>query len=130
MVAADSERSSRSLQHALRSAGYQVTPVKMGPGIMRDLRRRVDKTLRTSPVELLVLDGSERPWVALALVDVVRSVYPSLPIIFVSRLDPEMRAEARRLDVDLIIDAPPDLGELRRAALELAPLVPEPEVVH
>lgn len=125
MVAGDDENAVQRIRRVLMGTGYQVTPGRAGHRMMEDLRRRADCTLRQCPIELLVLEGVMRPWVALALVEAVRGVYPSLPIILCTGGDFEVRKEAKRLAVDVVFEKIPDDEELRRAALELAPLLPE-----
>lgn len=125
MVAGDDERTVQRIRRALLELGYQVAPGRAGPHQMEDLCQRGGRTFRQCPVELLVLEAATRPWVALAVVEVVRGVYPSLPIILCTGADSEVRKEAKRLAVDVMFDSPPDDVRLRRAALELAPLLPE-----
>jgi hypothetical protein len=82
--------------------------------MMEDLRQRAGCALSRCPVELLVLEAVVRPWVALALVEVVRGVYPSLPIILCTGSDPDVREEAKRLAVQVVFEELPDEEQLRR----------------
>jgi hypothetical protein len=74
----------------------------------------------------LVLDGAREPDVALRLLDLIRQFAPSLPIVLIAGPDSALRNEAKRLAVDIVVDAPVTIAALRRAARELAPVFPEP----
>ncbi len=122
MVAADNDFELRFLRRAMKSAGYEVLSSKVGVQLTRELRRRIGKTLKHNPVELLVLRTAHRPWVAVALLEVIRESYATLPIILIIDGAPELESEARRLAVDVVLDAPVTAEQLWRAARDLAPL--------
>jgi CheY-like chemotaxis protein len=104
------------IARALRDAGYAVSTT--GPDVLRDLRNQ-------KAIELLVLDGSETPWAVGATIDAVRRINWALPMILILRPDPEVRAEAERLGVEAILDAPVAPEEIPRVARKIVPLVPE-----
>ncbi len=79
------------------------------------------------PVELVVVQGVHEPAVTAALLGAIREVYPVLPIILIQGGDAELRKEAERLGVDLVLSAPVAAAELRLAALDLSPSAPEVE---
>jgi CheY-like chemotaxis protein len=125
MIAGRDEESVRVVRRTLEAAGYRVTVAPAGPRLLRSVRR-------VAGLELLVLDGTEQPWPALALAEAVRRAHPTLPVIFIADIDAEVRAEARRLDINVLLSRPIDPRQLRRAAADVAPLVPEvvPQVLH
>ena len=120
-LVAESTTASRAVADALKRAGYRVSTSHC------DLDA-VHRLLRSSPIELLVLDGADSPAVATAILDAVRTTIWELPIILVAGRDSELRAQGSRLGVEVILDEPLAPEEVRRAALRLAPVVPELEL--
>lgn len=118
LVAAATTAASCSIAQALRDAGYVVSTTLAGPDVLRDLRNQ-------KAIELLVLDGSERPWIVGSIIDSVRAINWALPIVLISRPDPELRAEAERLGVEAILESPVAAEEILRAATKFVPVVPE-----
>ena len=121
LVAAATTPASCSIAHALRDAGYVVSTALAGTDVLRNLRNQ-------KAIELLVLDGSERPWSVGSIIDSVRAINWALPIVLISRPDPELRAEAERLGVEAILESPVAAEEILRAATKFVPVVPEVEL--
>jgi CheY-like chemotaxis protein len=113
LVAADTTIASSTIAAALRGAGYEVAACPYDE-VVSHLRTR-------KSIELLVLDGTATPWVASALLEAVRATEWTLPILLVAGRNPDLRAEAERLGVEAVIDAPLELSELLRAADRIAP---------
>jgi hypothetical protein len=65
------------------------------------------------------------PELAACLLHLIREACPVLPIILVAGNDCRLQSEAKRLAVDIVLEAPVTIGDLRRAAQELAPRIPE-----
>jgi DNA-binding NtrC family response regulator len=104
----------------LADAGYNVGTTPAGANVPRDIRNR-------RSIELLVLDGSEMPWIDAEIIDAIRAVDWALPIVVIARPDPELLAEARRQGVEAFLEAPVDAEDIRRAAASIVPVVPEAE---
>lgn len=121
LVAAATTAASCSIAQTLRDAGYVVSTTLAGAEVLRDLRNQ-------KAIELLVLDGSERPWSVGSIIDSVRAIDWALPIVLISRPDPELRAEAERLGVEAILESPVTAEEIRRAATKIVPVVLEVEL--
>ena len=121
LVAATTTAASCTIAQALRDAGYVVSTTLAGPDVCRNLRNQ-------KGIELLVLDGSEQPSTVSSIIDGVRAANWALPIVLISRPDPELRAEAERLGVEAILESPVSAGEVRRAATRIVPAVPEVEL--
>jgi DNA-binding response OmpR family regulator len=121
LVAASTTAASAKIAQALRDAGYVVSTTLMGRDALRDLRSQ-------RAIELLVLDGSDWPSIVGSTIDAVRAVNWALPIILVARPDPALRAEAERLGVEAVLDAPVAAEEIRRAAKKIVPVLPEVEL--
>jgi hypothetical protein len=122
LVAAGTASASSTIARTLRDAGYVVSTTLECADVLRDLRNQ-------KAIELLVLDGSERPWIVGTTIDAVRAVNWALPIVLISRPDPELRAEAERLGVEAILEAPVASEEIRRAATKVVPVLPEVELL-
>jgi DNA-binding NtrC family response regulator len=121
LVAAATTAASRTIAQALRDEGYIVSTTLADTDISRSLRNQ-------EAIELLVLDGSERPWSVGSIIDCARAVDWALPIVLISRTDPELRAEAERLGVEAILEIPVAAEEIRRAAKKLVPVLPAEEL--
>lgn len=122
LVATDQAASASAIAAVLRAAGYNVTVIGEATRVVAQLRGGRSST------ELLVLDGTERPWVTAAILNGLRYANWALPIILIAGADRELRTEAKRLGVDAVLDAPLDPEQLRHTATRLAPIVPELEV--
>ena len=116
----------RFLQRLLEVGGYWVDSATIGMASLVQSSAAVSGLFRSRSIELLVLDGAGEPELAVRLLNSIRETYPALPIILIAGSDPEVRKEARRLGIDIVLDAPATIADLRRAAQELAPLFPEP----
>lgn len=121
LVAAATTAASCSIAQTLRDAGYVVSTTLAGAEVLRDLRNQ-------KAIELLVLDGSERPWSVGSIIDSIRAIDWALPIVLISRPDPELRAEAERLGVEAILESPVAAEEIRRAATKIVPVALEVEL--
>ena len=121
LVAAATTAASCSIAQTLRDAGYVVSTTLAGVEALRPLRNQ-------NAIELLILDGSEQPWSVGSIIDSVRAINWALPIVLISRPDPELRAEAERLGVEAILESPVAAEEIRRAATRIVPVVLEVEL--
>ncbi len=121
LVAASNSAASRSIAQALRDAGYVVSTVLAGADVLRALRTQ-------RAIELLVLDGSERPRSVGSIIDAVRAINWALPIVLISRPDPELRGEAERLGVEAILESAVAAEEIVRVATKFVPVIPEVEL--
>jgi hypothetical protein len=86
------------------------------------------KGVHAELIELLVLDGSETPSIVGSTIDAIGAIDWALPIILIARPEPVLRAEAERLGVEAIVDAPVTADRIRRAATSIVPVVPEVEL--
>jgi DNA-binding response OmpR family regulator len=120
LIVAATAAASSTIAQALRDAGYVVSTTPAGADVLRDLRNQ-------KAVELLVLDASEMPGTVGGIIDSVRAIDWALPIILISRPDPELRAEAERLGIEAILETPVVAQEIRRTATRIVPVVPEGE---
>ena len=127
MIAGDDIERVKNIQTALAQRGYLVTAEKAQPRLLATLETLAKNLSNRSAAELLIVECSNQPWIILSLVEKVRKVYPALPIILITQLDPEIRAEARRLAVDIMMTFPADTTYICQAATKLAPLIPEVE---
>jgi CheY-like chemotaxis protein len=121
LVAGATSCASADLARVLRDAGYVVSTTLAGANVLRDLRSQMS-------VELLVLDGSETPWVAAEIIDAVRTLNWALPIILIAKPEAGLLAEAERQGVEAILEAPVVEEEIRRVATTIVPVVPEVEL--
>jgi CheY-like chemotaxis protein len=121
LVAGASSGASADLARVLRGAGYVVSTTLSGANVLRDLRSQMS-------IELLVLDGSETPRVAVEVIEAVRTFNFALPIILIAKPEAGLLAEAERHGVEAILHAPVVAEEIRRAATTIVPIVPEVEL--
>ena len=121
LVAAATTAASSPIARALREAGYVVSTARAGADVLRELRPQ-------RAVELLVFDGSERPGTVSSIIESVRAINWTLPIVLIARPDPELRAEGERLGVETILEAPVNPDEICHAAARIVPVVPEVEL--
>jgi hypothetical protein len=124
VVGADSSEV-RFIQRVLEVAGYWVDARTLDSQSSARSSAAMKSLFGTRSIEFLVLDGAREPEVALRLLDLIRQYASALPIILIAGPDSVLRREARRLAVDVVIDAPVTVAALRRAARELAPMFPE-----
>lgn len=127
LAAGDDPAMSSIVCRALHDAGYRVTSTRLSARMAEHLRKGHSPGAQDDPFELLVLDASTRPWVALGLLEAVRRTYRALPTIVITDADPQTREEAARLGAEAIIAAPVVAEELQRAAEALAPPIPDLE---
>ncbi|NUP07303.1 MAG: hypothetical protein HOW73_14710 [Polyangiaceae bacterium] len=121
LVAAATTAACRTIAQALRHEGYVVSTTLARADVLRDLRNQ-------KALELLVLDGSERPWIAASMIASARAINPALPIVLILEHDPELRGDAERLGVEAILESPVAAEEIRHAATHIVPVLPEVEL--
>jgi CheY-like chemotaxis protein len=117
LVAAEQSSTADTIAAVLRAAGYSVATATSPTRAAARVRSA------GSPTELLVLDGCDRPWAAAAFLDALRDASSAVPIILIAGQDAELRAEAERVGVDVVLDAPFDSDRLLTAAMKLVPVV-------
>jgi CheY-like chemotaxis protein len=91
------------------------------PRTAAHLRKGTGPTL--GPIELVVLDASRQPPLALALLEALRQTDSTIPVIAVVGGDPATREEVFRLGAEAMLDSPLDDRRLLSAAERLAPLL-------
>ena len=116
----------RFIQRVLEVAGYWVDSRTLSPQSFEPPRAALKGLFGTRSIEFLVLDGAGEPEAMARLLDLIRQFSSDLPIVLIAGPDAALRREAKRVAVDIVIDAPATTAALRRAARELAPLFPEP----
>ena len=121
LIAAATTTSSVTIAHALSDAGYFVRTALTRRDLLRDLRTQ-------EAIELLVIDGSEEHWMEESIIESVRAINWALPIVLISKPDPQLRAEAERQGVEAILETPVAVEEICRAAANIVPVVPEVEL--
>ncbi len=105
----------------LQHAGYEVRSVRLEMRTAAHLAKGTRATL--GPVELVVLDASRQPPLALALLEALRQTDSTIPVIAVAGGDPATREEISRLGAEAVLDSPLDDRRLLSAAERLAPLL-------
>jgi CheY-like chemotaxis protein len=110
LVAGDSPVAVDAIAATLRAAGYGVATASSCARIADQL----DGSRMSAPVGLLVLDGSERPWVAAAVVAALRDAGRDIPVLLVVR-DTARHGDTRRLGVREIFESPLRPDALRSA---------------
>jgi hypothetical protein len=71
------------------------------------------------------LDGCDRPWVSLGLIEGIRSARRPIAVVLMLAEDAELDAKAERLDVDVVLRPPLNPDLLQREARQLVwPSVP------
>src|SRR5689334_6602469 len=68
------------IARALSDAGYVVGSTSADVDVLRNLRNQ-------RAIELLVLDGSEKPWTVGSIIESARAINRALPIILISGSD-------------------------------------------
>jgi CheY-like chemotaxis protein len=124
LLASDDTPAMSLAARTLRGAGYEVRPVHLGARAVESLRRSGKPRLPGDAIELVLLDATSRPWIALALLDALRSVDSCTPVIVLADSSPSTREEANRLGVEAVIESPLDAAELLRTVETLAPPIP------
>jgi len=115
--------------HALRglhTSGYEVKPVRLGLRAAGDVRN--GRALIREPAELVVIDASQHPSVAMALLEALRAADGTVPVIVIAGDGAEARDEAKRLGAEVVLEAPLDVSRLRSAAEALVPVLREFDV--
>ena len=128
IVAGNDDLLVRRIRMSMIETGYDVTTAKVNPSFTDRVDRVMEGSTTRPPAELLVVECSRDPWTALSQVEILRTRHPFLPVILIGELTPEVRREARRLGVDVMMQSPPDIASLRIAANALAPVITEVEI--
>jgi CheY-like chemotaxis protein len=105
----------------LQYAGYEVRSARLEMRTAAHLGKGTGQTL--GPIELVVLDASRQPPLALALLEALRQTDSTIPVIAVAGGDPATREEISRLGAEAVLDSPLDDRHLLSAAERLAPLL-------
>ena len=121
LIAVATTASSSAIAQALRDAGYVVSTAHTSTDLARVLRTQ-------QATELLVIDGSEGHWMLESLIESIRAINWALPILLISRPDPQLRAEAERQGVEGFLETPVAPEEICRAAANIVPVVSEVEL--
>src|SRR6185369_12319552 len=106
---------------ALLRAGYEVRSAPLEMRTASYLRRGGGPT--RGPIELVVLDASRQPQLALTLFEALRQSDGTIPVIAVVGEDPATREEMSRLGAESVLDSPLDDRRLLSATERLAPLL-------
>ncbi len=118
----DDEPTARSAAlRVLQHAGYEVRSARLEMRTAAHLAKGTGATL--GPVELVVLDASRQPPLALELLEALRQTDSTIPVIAVAGGDPATREEISRLGAEAVLDSPLDDRRLLSAAEQLAPLL-------
>jgi hypothetical protein len=115
LVAGDDRGRVDALAHALRSRGHGVVATY---SVARAASHLGEVTERGDRIGFVVLDGSERPWAAGAVVTALRSAGCQLPILLLLGDEPEMRTELGERHAR-ILDANASVEEICVAARDL-----------
>jgi DNA-binding response OmpR family regulator len=107
----------RVLQHA----GYEVRSARLEMRTAAHLGKGTAPTL--GPIELVVLDASRQPPLALALLEALRQTDSTIPVIAVVGGEPANREEISRLGAEAVLDSLLDGRRLLSAAERLVPLL-------
>jgi hypothetical protein len=113
LVAADLNRRNL-IAPDLIAAGHDVSIVDVGPLVVKQLVED-SASAQHERSTLLVLDGLDRSWICVALVDALRAAGCELPVVLIAKRDQNMIAEAKRLSIELLEDwqlFTPALGEV------------------
>jgi DNA-binding NtrC family response regulator len=110
----------------LRTSGYEVKPVRLGLRAAGDVRK--GRALVREPAELVVIDASQHPPVAMALLEALRAADGTIPVIVIAGAGTEARDEAKRLGAEVVLESPLDVPRLQSAAEALVPVLREFDV--
>jgi len=99
--------------------GYRVTTTTVGLGVVEHLGPGPLRAVGPDRIGLLVLDGSAQPWVALSLVEGLRSAQRQLPVVVIMNRDCELDARAERLGAVAILRLPVASEALERCVRTL-----------
>jgi DNA-binding response OmpR family regulator len=127
IVIGDDDLLVRRIHMLMKETGYEVTTAKVQQGLTDRVDRLMEGSMTRNPVELMIVECTQDPWTALSQVETIRERHPFLPVILIGDLTPDVRSEARRVGVDVMMVSPPDFSSLRIAANALAPVITELE---
>jgi len=110
----------------LHGVGYEVKPVRLRLRASDDVRK--GRALIRERAELVVIDASQHPSLALALLEALRATDGTVPVIVIAGDDDGARDEAERLGAEAVLEASLDVSRLRAAAEALVPVLRELDV--
>jgi len=119
VVASDNPDVLAVAEHVLSALGCRVTTTKAGLGVVEHLADGPPRGLGPGRVRLLVLDGVDEPWVALSLVEGLRSARRRIPVLLILDGDPEYSTRANQLRIDGVVRPPVTHDALERAAARI-----------
>jgi CheY-like chemotaxis protein len=109
------------ITESLRRDGHQVTSATNAAELWFILRDAHFHRQAPGPFDVLLTDQRMPLGTGLSVVEILRAVDPSLPVILITAFgDAELHAAARSLNVSAVFDKPFDLDDLRTALLILA----------
>jgi DNA-binding NtrC family response regulator len=126
VLVADDPGTGFSALRGLQTSGYEVKPVRLGLRAAGDLRN--GRALIREPAELVVIDASQHPSVAMALLEALRAADGAVPVIVIVGAGSEAPDEAKRLGAEVVLESPLDVSRLRSAAEALVPVLREFDV--
>jgi DNA-binding response OmpR family regulator len=122
LVASDTDALRSQIADRLEQHGYEVSRARCGLEVLGHMGSPAPKPTAQEPVDLIVLDISNNPWVGLAILEAIRRQDWALPVILVTgKANDTIRAEARRLGVQEMFDRPVDPETLTAAVLSIEP---------
>jgi DNA-binding NtrC family response regulator len=115
LVATDDPDRGEILAKTIRAEGHCVVEAS---SVARTATHLFAAAEQRTPIDLIVIDGTSRPWVAAAVVTALRSAGCELPILLVLGDEPVMRAELGERHAR-IVDASAPVDDVRSAVGEL-----------
>jgi len=125
VLVADHPATGFAALRGLHMSGYEVRPVRLGLSATRDLKK--GRALIREPAELIVIDASRHPTLAMLSLEALRATDGAVPVIVIAA-GTETRDEAKRLGADVVLGSPLDVSGLRSAAEGLVPVLREFDV--
>ncbi|MBI5487887.1 MAG: response regulator [Deltaproteobacteria bacterium] len=122
LVADDDDDLREMIALALRAAGYEVVEARTGLQLAACVRRKVVECAASPEVQLIVSDIQMPGCSGLDVLSVMRDVGVRVPVVFITGYGNEaVRAEARRLGVQAVLEKPFELDDLGAAVRALVP---------
>ena len=126
VLVADDPAIAFSALRGLNLSGYEVKPVRLGLRSTRDLKK--GRALIRESAELVVIDASRHPTLAMASFESLRATDGTVPVIVIAGVGTDTHDEAKRLGAEVVLDSPLDISRLRSAAEALVPVLREFDV--